>query len=180
MKLDWKSWLRSKKGGWIMVAAVTLGMILILLSSRTHSAAPTQKTDDAEQYRIQLEQKLCKVVSRITGESDPEIFVSLEGSQEVVYADRTDISDDRVENTEGEDSNKKQEKSDRKQNYILVEDADGGQQALVVTTLSPGIRGVVVVSKLAADPLMKESILHAITTSLNIPSKKVCVVEGQS
>ena len=147
MKLDWKSWLRSKKGGWIMVAAVTLGMILILLSSRTHSAAPTQKTDDAEQYRIQLEQKLCKVVSRITGESD---------------------------------SNKKQEKSDRKQKYILVEDADGGQQALVVTTLSPGIRGVVVVSELAADPLMKESILHAITTSLNIPSKKVCVVEGQS
>ena len=176
MKIDWKGLARSKKGGWILVGTALLGMLLIYLSTRGSPATVTESAQDVDKYRDDLEDKLSRVVSRITGEEAPEIFVSLEGSEEVVYADRTDQSDDRLENTEGGDSNRKQEKSDRKQNYILVEDADGGQKALVVTTLAPLVRGVVVVTECADRPAIRERILQAITTALNIPSNKVCVV----
>ena len=176
MKLDWKGWLKSRKGGWVMVAAATLGMILIYLSTRAAAPQPVAAAEDTDAYQLRLEQKLCQVVSRITGEGAPEVFVSLEGSEEVVYADMLDQSDDRLENNEGGESRKTQEKSDKKQNYILVEDADGAQKALVVTTLAPSVRGVVVVTEYAADPSLCEAIRQAITTALNISSKKVCVV----
>ena len=176
MRIDVKQLMRSKKGGWILVAAALLGMLLIYLSTRSTPAKTSDSDSNSDRYRIELETKLSQIVSRITGEKAPEIFVSLEGSEEVVYADRMDQSDDRLENSDGGDSNRKQEKSDRKQNYILVEDADGGQKALVVTTLSPTVRGVVVVTEAADQPTIREQIFQAVTTALNIPSNKVCVV----
>ena len=96
MKIDWKGLARSKKGGWILVGTALLGMLLIYLSTRGSPATVTESAQDVDKYRDDLEAKLSRVVSRITGEEAPEIFVSLEGSEEVVYADRTDQSDDRL------------------------------------------------------------------------------------
>ena len=132
--------------------------------------------DDTARYQAELESKLAQVVARLTGEDDPAVFVTLEGSEEIVYADMVDQSDDRSEDNAGAESRKTQLKSDRKQNYILVEDADGGQRALVVTTRAPTVRGVVVVTSGAADPDLREQIVTAVTTALNLSSKKVCVV----
>ena len=171
-----KAWMSSKKGGWVLVVTAILGMLLIYASSHIQKAESVPEQDASAAYVDQLEEKLCRVVSRMTGEDDPEVLVSLESSEEVVYADMLDQSQDRSENTEGDDYQKTQEKSDTKQNYIVVEDADGSQKALVVTTLSPSVRGVVVVTAYADDPTVREEIIQAVTTALNLSSKKVCVV----
>ena len=171
-----KAWLSSKKGGWLLVAAAILGMLLIYLSSHLPKTETAPVQDTSAVYAQELEEKLKVLVSRITGEENPEVLVSLESTEEVVYANMLDQSNDRSENTEGDDRQKTQEKSDTKQNYILIEEADGSQKALVVTTLSPSVRGVVVATAYADDPQAREDITQAVTTALNLSSKKVCVV----
>ena len=97
-----------------------------------------------------------------------------------MYADKIKSSNNLTEDNQGEDKTKLNEKQDKEQNYIIIEDSDGGQKALVVTTLSPTVRGVVVVSKYANDEAVSESIINAVTTALNISNRKVCVVGGSN
>ena len=60
--------------------------------------------------------------------------------------------------------------------YILVKAADGSQKPLIVTKTEPEIRGVVVVSRGGSDPKMREKIVEAVKTALDLSSTQVCVV----
>ncbi len=176
-----KDILKGKNAGKIMFAAVLIGIVLIFLSSLKDKDSPKREQADTDaEYVEQLEDKLSSVVTSITGEKNVQVLVSLESSTETVYADLIDQSNDKTNDVDGDASQKTQEKSDTKQSFILVEDKDGGQQALVVTKIAPTVRGVVVVSKQAENELVKQRIVDAVTTALNISSKKVCVVGGYS
>ncbi len=171
--------LNKKNAGRILFLLAITGIALVYLSGFIGKGEKeTEQTDTDEQYVEQLEEKLASVVEGITGEKSVQVLVSLESSKETVYADLVDESNDKSNDYEGDATKKTQEKSDTKQSLILVEDKDGGQQALVITTIAPTVRGVVVVSSQAENELVKERIVTAVTTALNIPSKKVCVVGG--
>ena len=58
----------------------------------------------------------------------------------------------------------------------LVKAADGSQKPLIVTKTEPEIRGVVVVSRGGGDPKMREKIVEAVKTALDLSSTQVCVV----
>ncbi len=171
--------LNKKNAGKVLFFLAITGIVLIYLSTFTGKGGKDKvKVDTDEQYVEQLEDRLASVVEGITGEKNAQVLVSLESSKETVYADLVDESNDKSNDYEGDATKKTQEKSDTKQSLILVEDKDGGQQALVVTTIAPTVRGVVVVSSQAENEQVKERIVTAVTTALNIPSKKVCVVGG--
>lgn len=169
--------LNKKNAGKILFAVALVGIVLIYLSTVIDKDENNVRQVDTDaQYVEQLEERLSSVVSSITGEKDVQVLVSLESSEETVYADLVDQSNDKSNDYEGDSTTKSQEKSDTKQSLILVEDKDGAQQALVITTIAPTVRGVVVVSAHAENEEVKERIVAAVTTALNISSKKVCVV----
>ena len=59
--------------------------------------------------------------------------------------------------------------------FTRVEDADGNQHALTITQTHPEIQGVVVVSAFADNPAVREKLLTAVCTALNLSSARVCV-----
>ena len=78
------------------------------------------------------------------------------------------------------ESNSKSTSSENKQSYITVKSADGGEQALLVTTQMPQVRGVAIVCRGGDDELINEKIQNAVTAALNITSKRVYIAGGSS
>lgn len=103
-------------------------------------------------------------------------MVTLENGVEYVYATQDKINTNRVEDTNG-DSNKVSQKDDSEKSIIVV-DTDQGRQGLLVTEIQPTVKGVVVVCQGGDNAAVSQRIVDAITTALNISSKRVCVTKS--
>lgn len=147
------------------------GIVLIYLSTLLGPEEPalkearTEETLTAGDYQRQLEQDLRRVVQAVTGEPSPEVMVTLENAGEFVYAE------DHKENRR--DSGEESESA-----HVILKDSGGAQQGLPVTQLKPEVKGVVIVSRNAADPAVREKLVNAARTALGVSSSRVCVVEG--
>ena len=158
---------------------IAVGAILLLFSfvpeKKTNETASVVYT--SEQYITDTEKKLKKIISEMLGTNNISVMITLNNSVENVFADSTKINTDITENLGGGDS--KTEQSDSKENqYIIIKDENGNEQALVVTQIMPQIRGVLVVCPNGNNTVIKEMVKGAVVTVLDISSKKVCVTGG--
>ena len=154
-----------------------IGIVLIFLSSLGGSGEKAQKTDttpiSAEEYREQLEKDIKNIVKGITGSNKVTVVVTLESGIRYKYADITEgSSEDKTENDTISTS------SELKQGYITVKTADGGEQALLVTTQMPEIRGVAIVCLGGDNSTVAEKIENTVTAALNITSQRVHIAGG--
>lgn len=102
------------------------------------------------------------------------MVITLESGIKYSYADiREGVSADKTE------SDSKSTSSELKQSYITVKSADGGEQALLVTTEMPEVRGVAIVCEGGDDEQINEKIQNAVTAALNITSKRVYIAGGR-
>ena len=102
------------------------------------------------------------------------MVITLESGIKYSYAD---ISEGISENKTA--SNSESTSSELKQSYITVKTADGGEQALLVTTEMPEVRGVAIVCEGGDDEIINEKIQNAVTAALNITSKRVYIAGGK-
>lgn len=164
--------LRSPK---ILVIAGVLGIILIAFSSflggSEENDAETVKTEiTPQEYCSMLEDDICKIVTDITGSKKVTAVVTLESGMRYSYADtKEEISSDKTE------KETKSSDSELKEGYITVKTADGGEQALLITTEMPEIRGVAIVCEGGDSEIINEKILNTVTAALNITSKRVYI-----
>lgn len=170
----------------IIIIVGLCGIVLIYLStlfSSDNKAEETAAEDalyfSATEYEEKLEARLSKIITAITGEEKPEIMVTLESSNQYVYAkDEKSSSSNSTEYEEGS-VKESQNSADDENSYIILKDSNGSQYALKITEIQPEIKGVVVVSKYADDIIVQEKIINAMKTALNISSSKVCVVSAK-
>ncbi len=165
----------------LLVILGVAGMLLILISSffsggkKQKEEVKINETISAEDYRIELEESVCEIVKSITGSSNVKVIITLESGIKYAYADINEkVSNDK---TEGEAISIG---SETKQTYITVKTADGGEEALLVTTEMPEVRGVAIVCEGGDDGIISEKIENAVTAALNITSKRVYVAGGKS
>lgn len=155
---------------------IAVGTVLLLISFVPHKETNevTNVVYTSEQYITDTEKKLKKIISEMLGTGDVSVMITLNNSVENVFADSTKINTDITENLGDGDS--KTEQSDSKENqYIIIKDENGNEQALIVTQIMPQIRGVLVVCPNGNNAVIKEMVKGAVVTVLDISSKKVCV-----
>lgn len=164
----------------ILVAAGLVGMALIFLSSfigggdKSEKKTPSGENITADEYRAQLEDSIEEIVKSITGSGNVKVVITLESGIKYSYADiKEGVSADKTE------SDSKSTSSELKQSYITVKSADGGEQALLVTTEMPEVRGVAIVCEGGDDEQINEKIQNAVTAALNITSKRVYIAGGR-
>ena len=162
-----------------LVIIGVIGVLLIFISGiGGKSEEPLQTTSldmgiSSEEYRQELEKDVKKIVTKITGSKNVAAIVTLESGMQYKYADITeDSSADKTDNSTTSTS------SETKQGYITVKTADGGEQALLVTTKMPEIRGVAIVCLGGDDPIIAQKIENAVTAALNITSQRVSISGG--
>ena len=125
-----------KKSAAIIVAAGTLGLCLIMISSllpKENKKIPEKSQAEAENvtdYCIETEKKLTDFLSRIDGVGKVNVLVTLNNREEYVYAKegRKVISDNKTEEEE---------------EYVMI-GGSGEKSALIETVKTPEISGVVI------------------------------------
>ncbi len=173
---------KSKK---IIICIGILGIALIFISElfKTNNAkkvtASTSATASSSTYEYvaQLENNLKELISSIKGAGNTRVMVTLENSEETVYATEEKKNKEATEDKSDGQLSKKRESDDCEKKYITVRDADGTERALSVTQIQPTVKGVVVVCDGGDIPEVQQKITDAIKTALNITSKRVYVTK---
>lgn len=178
--MDVKSWRKSlstffskDKSIKLLVGLGLCGIVLIYVSS-LFGSSPKEKageTDSAQSlqssYEEKLKRELEEIVSAITGEGSPTVMVTLESGTRSVYA---------------ADENSKQEPDsgsrETEKFHVILKESDGSQRALTVMEIQPEIKGVVIVSNGAGDPVTREKLVNAAKTALGVSASRVCVTCG--
>ncbi len=173
MKFDLKALLKNKKVSTAVFALGIIGILLIFISGFTKEETKTVKSQQnvfsEEGYCKEIENKIKKIVSTMTGNDDVQVIVTLDSSYEYVYLNEKVLSNDYT--NEGDTATKKKDNSSEK--YIIVTDSDGNENGLLVTTLAPTVRGVVIVYN--GGPSVSENIKSAVMAALNISKNKIYV-----
>ena len=168
----------------IIVALGLAGMVLVLISQFMSTGGTGKKEVDAatadfitEQYINDLEDKLQTMITGMQGVGRTEVMMTLEKGVEYVYVQEEKRNTDLTrEEGEVQASAKVYEKQNVEQKYILI-DRNGIKQPLLQTQLQPRVQGVVVACEGADDIYIQQNVTNVVTTALNIPSTRVCVVK---
>lgn len=166
----------------IIIFTGVLGVVLIFLSSffKTGDAKKIKavsSNSSTQEYVTQLENSLKDMVSSIKGAGNTRVLVTLENSEETVYATEEKKNKEATEDKTDGQLSKKRESDDCEKRYITIRASDGTEQALAVTQIQPTVKGVVVVCDGGDIPEVQQKISEAIKTALNITAKRVYVTK---
>ena len=147
---------------------------------KTEGAKKTKsnsQNSSTKEYVFQLESSLREMVSSIKGAGNTKVLVTLENTEETVYATEEKKNKEATEDKTDGQLSKKRESDDCEKKYITIKDADGTERALSVTQIQPTVKGVVVVCDGGDIPEVQQRVTEAIKTALNITSKRVYVTK---
>ena len=157
----------------VIIGLVGIGLIVLSsLFSSGESKKENMKTGEmtAEEYKTILEEDIKETVTDITGSKNVSVVITLESGIKYSYAD---IREETL--TEKKENEKESTDNETKSGYITVKTAEGGEQALLVTTQMPKVRGVAIVCDGGDNERIAEKIQNAVMSALNISSKKVYI-----
>lgn len=159
-----------------------IGLILISASSflkkdsKKEEMLPQKQTMEKRQEKLQ--ENLENIISSIEGAGKTKVLVTFENSAETVYATEEKKNKEASEDKSEGEIMRKKETDDSEKKYITVKDGEGTEHALAVTEIEPKVKGVVAICSGGDNPVIKKRVTEAITTALNITSKRVCVTKS--
>ena len=145
-KREFFDMFRSKKTVAVLIAAALFG-VLLLFFSQSADKTPAQNDDNAE-YIADAENKIKQTVGAICG-GDVYVIVTLEYGRETQYAKNT------TENSE----------------QTVVSSGS----PLKTRTADPVVRGISVVCRNGADPVIRQRITEALSCAYGISSARIYV-----
>ena len=148
--------MSKKKKLIVSVVGLCLGVGLLLYGSFGTPAAPVDDTDEitaTESYRRQVEDTLTALCGSVRGAGRVEVFVTLSGGYEYIYA-----TDDRGE--------------------CVTVGSGSSARAVIRSVRAPEIRGVGIVCDGARDPVVAAAITDLVTATLGIGSNRVFITAG--
>lgn len=171
-----RKYLEKLKNPRVLIIIGIVGIALIFLSSLGTSKSDTPATAEdfsVEEYKESLEKDIEKLVKSISGSRKVTVVITLESGINYQYADTVEEA--------GETKNQideSTEKNELKQGYITVKNADGSEQAILIAKQMPEIRGVAIVCEGGDNAAINQKIQNAVTSALNITSKRVYIAGG--
>lgn len=150
----------------VIVAIGLIGIILIFASeifTGSDKSAENSSNDvfDYEQYTASLESKLEDVISSIDGVGECKIMITLENTNESVYATNNELkSDDNSVN--------------QKDEYVLYE-TENGETPVLIKEYMPQVQGVTVICDGGDNRQIQEKIINSVTALFNISASRVSV-----
>lgn len=176
MTENFKKILKNPK---LLVILAVCGILLIFLSSvftdnkKTVNMAFDAKSYTATEYKASLEKSVKSIVTGITGDKKPIVVITLESGVRYSYA-----TIDEIDSSSSSGNSSDQSSESKKQSYITVKTADGGEQPLIITEIMPEVRGVAIICSGGNQTATAEKIKNAVTAALNITSKRVHISGG--
>ena len=156
----------------LLFAAALAGVLLITVAGMLASSQ-NEKTSmsepSLEKYIADMEERLCRTVSRIDGAGKVNVFISAENSFETVYASNATLDES------GDET--KSSKTTQKQ-LAYANNRSQGETPVVVKQLCPKISGILIVCEGGADSTVRAEIQNAVSVAVGVLSHKIYVTGG--
>lgn len=163
--LKWKKGILSQFGKYKYVLIIVfLGMVLMMF--------PTQKRDDtvvASTIREDVEEKdlatqLEQILGKIHGAGEVRVLLSVQQGEQTIYQCDTTTTEDG-------------ERKDRKEQTVLVTDADRKQAGLIYQKNPPTYLGAIILAQGADDPVVKLDIVRAVSHATGLGADRISVLK---
>lgn len=129
----------------------------------------------SQSYEEKLKRDLVDILSQIEGVGKVNAMIYFEGGSISVPAINENNSTRRIEERDNQGGNRVTTENNKNISVVVLNDGVGNKP-LIVRQMNPKVGGVIVVAEGAKHPIIKEQIITAVKTLLNIPANKVSVL----
>lgn len=146
-----------------------------LPTSQAQATVTNSSQASMAEYEKIYEQRLTDILSTVRGVSEPSVMVTIDSSEEVVYAMNHQGSKQQAQEGDNKGGTRGTTSFDESNNIVLTKQ-NGADKPLVVKTIKPRVRGVVVTAKGAEDVKVQALITEAVQRSLEVPPHKISIL----
>ncbi len=143
--------------------------------STSHVLGGSPTTDIIAEYENIYETQLRDILASVVGVGEVEVMVNLESTPELVVEKNRNIRSSTNQEMDKEKATRNQNDQSRDEQVVIVQ---GGKQdaPVIVKTLKPKVRGVLVVAKGADNIQVKAWITEAVQKVLDVPAYKISIL----
>lgn len=182
MNVDFSFLSRIPKWTYVMGA---LGLVLILSGSfgskqetkQPETAAETKEISTDRMtisgYERLYEEKLAQILNQIQGVADVTVMVNLESTEEIVLAEN--VQNQRQTTTENDKQGGNRTITTFNENKQLVMTKGSPDKPVVLRTIKPHVRGVLVVARGAEQPRVQALIMESVQRVLEVPPHRISI-----
>ena len=158
-----------------LFTAALCGLVLLFLSGEfakdgDNIGTEISESSELDAYRLTLEKSLTETISTIQGAGQTNVMITLESSFETVYASNAKLDETST------DFDKTQKITEKQ--LATTSSRSDGETPVVVKRLTPKISGVLIVCTGGENKQIKQDIINAASTALNISSSRIYVTGG--
>jgi stage III sporulation protein AG len=134
-------------------------------------------TNPAElnEYEEVYETRLTEILNMVAGVSNASVMVTIDSSEEVIYAENSQVNHQSTNENDNKGGTRGITQSD-KSGQLVMTTKNGQEQPVVVKTIKPRVRGVVVVARGAEEIKTQALIKEAVQRALEVPPHKISVL----
>ncbi|MEW9669612.1 stage III sporulation protein AG [Ammoniphilus sp. 3BR4] len=126
-------------------------------------------------YEELYESQLKGILEEVIGVGEVSVMVNLDSSEEVVVEKDVNVRNSQTKEVDKEKATRDITDSSRDERVVLVK-GEQGDQPIVIKTLKPRVRGVLVVAKGAESVKVKAFITDAIQKALHVEPHKISIL----
>lgn len=178
-----------RKIQWQLLVLVAVGVLLMLgpkwFSTKSTTPNPVtvptvatpvptlNKTDNL------LEQQLMEMIARLPGVDEVHVMVTYDRSEQLVIEQNKSTQHQQTEETDSGGKTKRSRQTNE-QLQTVFQQSGSGQSPVVLQTIAPTIRGIIVVAGGAEHASIKYMIANAINRGLHVPLRAISVLPAKS
>ncbi len=169
-----KNLLKKDKKLLVIFVLAVIGIIFLLISEIIPDEEKSEDIKEfytSEKYAQTVEEKLSSLISSIEGAGKTEVMVTLDTSEENVYAKQ--VKSDK-ENNDNKNSAKYEYE------YIIIKSDSSGEEGMLLKVIEPDIRGVAIVCDGGDNPTVRENIISAVSAVLDIKTNNISICKRKS
>ena len=173
------NFLKDKRSSWILLVIGITGILLIAFSGDGSNKKNIHNDADSYSlnYQISLENDLKGILEKIEGVGKANVMITLEGSEEYVYAQNEKQSTDSTSNPAAEGKSSEKHAESIEKSYVFT-DGGSNRKALKISSREPLIKGVLVVCQGGGNAVIKARVTEACSTALGIKYSQIFVAKS--
>ncbi|GAA4709860.1 stage III sporulation protein AG [Brevibacillus fulvus] len=130
--------------------------------------------DVIAEYENRYETQLKEILEKVIGVGEVEVMVNLDSTPEMIVEKNRDSRSATTQETDKEKATRNQSEQSRNEQVVVIQGKQ--EQPVVVKTLKPKVRGVLVVAKGAENIQVKAWITEAVNKVLDVPLYKISIL----
>ncbi|OEF95513.1 stage III sporulation protein AG [Vulcanibacillus modesticaldus] len=137
------------------------------------------KPKTMQEYEKLFENQLTEILTDMIGVKEVTVKVNLDSTEEIIYEKDIDYSEQITKEKDSQGGIREISDINRGEQVVLYR-TDDGEQPLVIKTVKPKVRGVVIVAKGAENIKIKAMITEAVQRLLDVPPYKIAILPRKS